>query len=181
MTEFVESALIKYDAPKNMEIAYIFDTWMPRDPDAKILILEIGVQNGFSMRAWCDAYPNADVYGIDIDSNCMSKDVGRAKIFIGSATNREFLQSVAGTKLFDVIIDDGGHIADQQQIAFDELFKVLVHGGVYIIEDLHVATDASRQSVGYSNTIDFVKNLHHHCEMVNGDDAICMAAIWRAL
>ena len=38
---------------------------------------------------------------------------------------------------FDIIIDDCGHLSDQQQFSMAYLFPFLKPGGIYIIEDLN--------------------------------------------
>jgi hypothetical protein len=40
---------------------------------------------------------------------------------------------------FDVILDDGGHAMNMQQISFGFLFKHVKPGGYYVIEDVHTS------------------------------------------
>src|SRR6185503_20962416 len=40
---------------------------------------------------------------------------------------------------FDLIVDDGGHTMEQQQVSLGFLFPQLRPGGLYVIEDLHTS------------------------------------------
>ena len=56
----------------------------------------------------------------------------------------------------DIIIDDGGHYADQQRVSFLHLFKHLKFGGVYLCEDLHTSY-WSVFNGGYHNPASFIE------------------------
>lgn len=116
----------------------------------RIRLLEIGIggkahatllkiEGGNSLRTWAEYFPNAEIYGVDIDASCLDYkyDTDRIKTIIGSQTDREFLNSIEGE--FDIIIDDGGHTMEQQMITFGCCFEKLKTGGVYILEDLHTS------------------------------------------
>lgn len=100
-------------------------------------ICEIGVYAGASLYMFRDYFPNAVIYGIDIlDTSRLNSD--KIKTFIADQSNRtqlkEFIKTHGGE--FDLILDDGGHSMNQQQISFGYLFKYLKSGGYYIIEDV---------------------------------------------
>lgn len=100
-------------------------------------VLEIGLQTDRSIKMWEEFFPNAIIYGIDIDENCQDFGGGRRRVFIGSQTDKQFLDKVildAGGA-FDVIIDDGSHYVDHQLKSFDFLFPSLTDHGIYVIED----------------------------------------------
>jgi len=40
---------------------------------------------------------------------------------------------------FNIILDDGGHAMDQQQVSLGHLFKHVEPGGMFIIEDIHTS------------------------------------------
>lgn len=106
-------------------------------------ILEIGVREGWSHKMWHDYFPNAMIYGIDNLSDIsldavQSVENERIKIFIGSQSDKEFLDKSFDNIDFDIIIDDGSHRSWDQQLSFKYLFPKLRHGGCYIIEDLMV-------------------------------------------
>ena len=102
---------------------------------------EIGILNGVSHLMWNEYFPNAQVYGIDIwDYSEKSKGTG-IETMVADQANRDDLQAFIdkyGTG-FDVILDDGGHAMDHQQVSLGFLFKHLNPGGYYIIEDVHTS------------------------------------------
>jgi hypothetical protein len=57
---------------------------------------------------------------------------------------------------FDIIIDDGGHVYNQQKATFEVLWKTLSPGGLYYIEDLQVSSseDAmTREILGWADQL----------------------------
>ncbi len=103
-------------------------------------ILEIGIEKGGSLKMWRDYFPNAVIYGIDIQDSSMfnSKTI---KTFVADQADRKKMQAFIDTygDSFDIILDDGGHSMQQQQTSFGYLFKYLKPGGYYIIEDVHTS------------------------------------------
>ena len=109
--------------------------------DSVTNVLEIGILNARSHLMWQEYFVNAEIYGIDIN-DCSRYDSLGIKTFIADQSNR--IDLAAFTDRFpgpyDIIIDDGGHHMDQQQISLGYFFKFLKPGGLYIIEDLHTST-----------------------------------------
>ena len=103
-------------------------------------ICEIGVASGASLKMFRRYFPKAVVYGIDIEDtshlNCKT-----VKTFIADQANRKQLKDFINTYEgnFDIILDDGGHSMEQQQVSFGYLFKYLKARGYYIIEDVHTS------------------------------------------
>ena len=104
-------------------------------------VLEIGVQLGGSVEMWRDYFgPATRIYGIDINPDAKQQEDIVTKVFIGDQQDRGFLRSVLreiGTP--DVVIDDGGHTANQQITAFEELYPALSDNGLYFVEDTHTS------------------------------------------
>lgn len=96
-----------------------------------IKLLEIGIQDGSSIKEWKTKSPSWDVWGLDIDPRCAGD-----KIVIGSQEDKEVLKQFEG---FDIVIDDGGHTWKQQIETFKQLFPTMKNGGLYVIEDLHTS------------------------------------------
>jgi hypothetical protein len=103
-------------------------------------ILEIGVLQGESLKYFNDYFPNATIYGIDIeDKKHFEND--KIKTFICNQESRDdlnYLMSMLNIK-FEIILDDGGHTMKQQQTSFGVLFNHLINSGIYILEDLHTS------------------------------------------
>jgi hypothetical protein len=121
-------------------------------------VLELGVWQGASLRAWRDYFPSATIIGIDEQGS----DFQGNNIFthVGRQEDAGFLNSlIAKYQLFDIIIDDCGHCWEPQQISFNTLWPAVNSGGFYIIEDLETSFD-SKFSGGYStNTVEYLLRL----------------------
>ena len=128
-------------------------------------VLEIGVQNGGSLKIWHDFFPDADIIGVDTLESCKDHAGDRISIVIGSQSDVKFLETL-GT--FDIIIDDGGHYMTQQQVSMNTLLaNQLSPGGLYIIEDLHTSyweqfLDIRRTTV--DTLKDMVDDLHQYAD-----------------
>ena len=104
--------------------------------------IEIGVKDGASLRMWKEYFPNAMIYGVDIDPRCKMYEEDRIKIFIGNQKDRTFLEQIKATiGEYDILLDDGSHITEHQIITFDILYENCKKNGFYIIEDLRCSYD----------------------------------------
>jgi len=115
----------------------IYDKHFAPFRDQNINILEIGVLRGGSMRMWEKYFPNANIFGIDIDNECLQYQSDRTKIFIGDQSDVSFLRNVkAKIPRVDILIDDGSHRAKDQKATFEEMYYHVRKPGVYLIEDI---------------------------------------------
>jgi hypothetical protein len=109
--------------------------------DSSIRFFEIGILNGVSHLMW-DAYFNdAKVFGIDIkDYSKKSRGTG-IMTFVADQSNRGDLDRFIDTSggHFNIILDDGGHAMDHQQVSLGHLFQHIEPGGMFIIEDIHTS------------------------------------------
>lgn len=105
-----------------------------------IRLLEIGVFKGDSMRLLEAYFPAAQIFGVDIVDRSQH-NTARIKTLVADQGDREALARVIAMTggEFDIILDDGGHRMDQQQISLGTLFPALKSGGLYIIEDIHTS------------------------------------------
>lgn len=94
---------------------------------------------GASMKMWSEYLPNASITGIDINP-APYLDTDRVKTYVVDQGSRESLADFLKQHpdpSFDIIIDDGSHRADHQQISLEMLFPHLKPGGLYFVEDLN--------------------------------------------
>jgi len=93
---------------------------------------------GASLRAWRDYFPNAEIYGADIDEKSLFSE-NRIKTFYVDQTDSgsivQMWESI-GVADFDIIIDDGLHTFEAAVSLFVESFEYLRDGGLYVIEDI---------------------------------------------
>ena len=101
-------------------------------------ILEIGVENLFSIKLWLDYFPNAFIYGADIN---VSEQGDRYNIIKADQSKVEDVNKIKATisKPLFLIVDDGSHIPEHQILTFEILFDILLPGGTYIIEDIETS------------------------------------------
>ncbi|MDP5370152.1 MAG: class I SAM-dependent methyltransferase, partial [Pseudomonadota bacterium] len=93
---------------------------------------------GASLRGWREFFPNARIYGADIDAKALFQEERINTYFVDQlktdAISTMFAQiPVAG---FDVMIDDGLHCFEANDIFFKAAIDKLTPGGIYIIEDI---------------------------------------------
>lgn len=89
-----------------------------------------------SLFVWQKYFPNAKIVGFDIKEFDVS-NVDRISIIQGDQSLRADLRKIIDEhNNFDIIIDDGLHASEHQQVTFSFLFKYLNPGGIFFIEDL---------------------------------------------
>jgi len=139
----------------------IYPLYLDRYKDKNFKLLEIGVQEGKSLRMWHDYFPNAELFGIDLRLPWRSHVKTISRIFVGDQEDRVFLKEV-GDEVgpFEVIIDDGGHTMNQQITSFEVLWPYIKEEGLYIIEDLDTSY---REEFGgglrkAGTTVEYMKN-----------------------
>jgi hypothetical protein len=100
-------------------------------------VLEIGLETDRSIRMWEEFFPNATVYGVDINPQCQQLEGNRRRVFIGDQSDLQFLDKVVNEAggSFDIVIDDGSHRVEHQLKTFDFLFPRLTAHGIYVMED----------------------------------------------
>ena len=106
--------------------------------------MEIGVQSGGSLDLWRHYFGDKlFLYGIDINpyAKILFDDPPHTKIFVGDQENRTFWAEVrSNVPRIDILLDDGGHTAQQQITTFEEMYDFVSQNGIYMIEDVSPAT-----------------------------------------
>jgi len=105
-----------------------------------IALLEIGIGGGQSISMWRDYFRSAHIYAVDVD-DYSHLDGERVTTIVADQSDRRDLGRAMETigRELDVIIDDGGHYMNQQQISLGFLFPHVRPGGLYAIEDLNTS------------------------------------------
>ena len=104
-------------------------------------VLEIGIYSGAFLEILADYFQNAQIRGIDIDLGNLrfGKDNQRIHIYEMNGTDPDSIKNL-GVVSFDLIIEDGSHIPDEQVATFKNYAPVISPGGIYIIEDIDSGT-----------------------------------------
>ena len=97
---------------------------------------------GASLRVWRDFFPEAEIYGIDIDPKTLFQE-NRIKTFEVDQTSarsiNEFKAKIPNIE-FDIVIDDGLHEFLAGKKLFSNLYSIVRNYGFYVIEDI-IPTD----------------------------------------
>jgi glycosyltransferase involved in cell wall biosynthesis len=89
---------------------------------------------GASLRMWRDYFPEASIYGCDIDRSVLFEEE-RIKTFWVDQNSTHELETCVPDIQYDVILDDGSHILEHNVTSFKALWSRVAPGGLYIIED----------------------------------------------
>jgi len=114
----------------------------------KINILEVGILQGTGLAIWSELFPNAKLFGADIDLSYFNENINFLKAKGGFKNNEPTLISfdqlntegynnhqIRGIK-FDVIIDDGLHSKEAILNTIKYFYPKLNKQFVYFIEDV---------------------------------------------
>lgn len=116
-----------------------------------IRLLEIGVQNGNSLKLWQNLFPGHQLIAGVVYGTSGSVKVDGFKshlsdttvLYRGDQSDAKFLkqleQDLKG-QTFDIIVDDGSHVPWHQIFTLERIFGTLLkEGGMYIIEDIETS------------------------------------------
>lgn len=102
-----------------------------------VTLVEIGIREGNSLRAYRDYFEKGLIVGVDINPVSYITEP-RIKSFIGSQDAPDLVEEMhRETGDWDIVIDDGSHINALTLASFQLMFPKLKPGGIYIFEDLY--------------------------------------------
>lgn len=123
------------DIKKVLEFGIGYDCQIMRDNIARAGFTEY--TNGASLHMWEDYFPEAQIYGLDIEPRSFV-NAGRIHSFYCDQYDDhsyvEAIQQIGGD--FDLIIEDGDHTYAAQLKAISWLLPLVKKGGLYIVEDV---------------------------------------------
>lgn len=104
-----------------------------------VQLLEIGIYSGGSLGMWRQVIGSGcHVHGVDIEPACRAYTEEGVSIHIGDQADRAFWGRLKEElPPLDIIIDDGGHLPEQQIVTLEEALPLLKPGGVFVCEDIH--------------------------------------------
>lgn len=103
-------------------------------------VLEIGIAQGGSVRAWRDYFPHATIHCLDKEKQFVDgvAFMDRVEAYQLDVSNECELDRWAEGRWFDLIIDDGSHMDEDILTAYQILFRT----SLYIIEDLTIVRNS---------------------------------------
>jgi hypothetical protein len=121
-----------------------------------LVILEIGILSGAFIQVLHEIFPNADIYGIDINLQNYQYDRTNPKVhlFEMDGTREETADYL--NQCFDLIIEDGSHLMVHQKQSLDSFAPYLKKNGVYITEDIVQGNEQLRkdlETIGYKHNL----------------------------
>lgn len=145
MNQYLELLAKRYNVDKREHgFIEIYSNYFYYQRKSIKALLEIGVYKGDSLRMWADYFSCAKIYGWDLKPYALNEFGINISTFLVNQEDRasieKFLSILGKEKIkFDVIIDDGGHTMQGQQISLAMLWEYISPGGIYIVEDLHTS------------------------------------------
>lgn len=158
--EFLKQAAEKTGTDKSASGHNYIPTYAKYLPDTCTSLLEIGIAEGRSAIMWDMFYgkDKLDLHYIDLFQNpdfvsqrwCRNRGI---VAHTGSQADLPFIATIQDQ--FQIIVDDGSHVAAHQLISFKHLFpNNLKPGGIYFIEDCHLNKDSFYYGEGVQTYID---------------------------
>jgi hypothetical protein len=115
-----------------------YERHLARFVDQPFTFVEIGIYSGGSLPMWRSYFgPEARIIGIDIEPACRAYATDGIEVVIGDQADPQFWATFRRDYPIDVLIDDGGHGAEQQITTIRETLAHINPGGVYACEDIH--------------------------------------------
>jgi len=104
----------------------------------EVNVLEIGVYSGGSTEMWRQVFgPGCHVFGVDVEPACRAYEREGVRILIGDQADPKFWAKISSElPPLDIVVDDGGHLPDQQIVTLEGSLPLLKPGGVYLCEDI---------------------------------------------
>jgi len=119
--------------------------------------MSVNGKPGASLRVWRDYFPNAHVFGGDIDPDILFQE-DRISSYYLDQTDADSIESFweqVGYSDFDLIVDDGLHTFEAAISLFKNSHSRLSNQGIYIIED--VSLEAWEKYIEYFGDMSILK------------------------
>lgn len=159
----LKSLLKHHGSDKTDEHSYgdFYESWLLLRRELPLKILEIGIFRGASLLAFRDYLPFAEIHGVDINHKAMILGQERITTHVCNQADKRSIQCICQEHgPFDLVIDDGSHLPQDQMKTFYDIAQFVQDGGMYVIED--VASPQDLLSIPGSKVVDlrWKKNRH---------------------
>ena len=147
MSEFLNKTLVELvdntRTDKNTTHSYLplYEELLASRKTTAKNVLEIGIQDGGSIKLWRDYFESAIIHGVDIISidNIWEEIKNDERIILHTSTDGysdDFFYNKIFGKKFDVIIDDGPHTLGSMIRVVVSYSYLLADDGILILEDI---------------------------------------------
>ena len=125
-------------APQGHAYSFFYESILKPKREYIRNLLEIGVMEGSSHRAWEKWLPNAEIYGVDNNLEQFKNHIDKERIHYsqGDGYDRFYLNKLYPDKVWDVVIDDGCHLIHRQIEILNHFHDKLSSYGHIFIEDV---------------------------------------------
>jgi hypothetical protein len=120
-----------------------YERWFsPIRDQPGLKLLEIGANQGHSLKLWSDFFPQASIIlGLGYGRAARGveekvENLPKVTIYRGDQSAKDTMDYLNQRGPWDIIIDDGSHVPEHMIFSLFHLWKSVTPGGLYIIEDL---------------------------------------------
>ena len=124
---------------------------------------------GASLRVWKEFFPNAEIYGADIDKNILFSEDKINTFYVDQFDTKSIKEmwKDINEENFDLIIDDGVHFFNANINLYENSFFKLKISGIYIIEDIRLS-DLKKFYKYFQNSKHNVQFISVHSKSTDG-------------
>lgn len=112
-----------------------------------LIIGEIGVLNGASIRMWKDYFDEAEIHAFDVEPKALKSIEAIPNVrthILDAGVPEQINKTFIGLPQFDLLLDDASHCLAHQVTCLRECMKYVAVGGLLIIEDIFRAIPVAR-------------------------------------
>ena len=120
-----------------------YDSLFRNKKDNNLVIAELGILEGSSLRMWQEYFPNSNIYGFEYNNELIHKfktfyNNDRITLSHIDVRNSESIKSTFRNLdiMYDIIIEDTTHEFEDQISVIENTYQYLKPGGILIIEDI---------------------------------------------
>lgn len=121
-----------------------------------LAILEIGILGGSFLQVLHELFPDAEIYGVDINlqNYLYSRNNPKIHLYEMDGTREETADYL--NTCFDLIIEDGSHLMVHQKQSLDFFAPYLKKNGIYVTEDIVKDNEVIKkdlETIGYKHNL----------------------------